>query len=267
MIFTIRLTDPPHLIIKSHSILPKQPITSILYQEYNPTYVTGIELFYRLKENIMKYRGRFILLFLSLTSAWIYSIVGYVEVISFTIFTLIHVSFLWFIGGRFDKYRYLSYHDPLTGVYNRRYADIHFEKSFNRAKRRNERIGIINIDIDNFKLINDTYGHSYGDLILKELCSLILGTIRKEDILVRWGGDELLLLVIDMDDTSAQNLINQINDTIKTELNNREESRKPDITLSIGHSIYPEDGQNISDLLLIADKKMYKVKSITKEGS
>ena len=215
----------------------------------------------------MKYRGRFILLFLSLASAWIYLIVGNVEVIPFTIFTLIHVSFSWFIGGWYDKYRYLSYHDPLTGVYNRRYADIHFEKSFNRAKRRNERIGIINIDIDNFKLINDTYGHSYGDLILKELCSLIVGNIRKEDILVRWGGDEFLLLVIDMDDTSAQNLINQINETIKTELNNREESMKPDITLSIGHSIYPEDGQNISDLVSIADKRMYKVKSITKEVS
>ena len=152
-------------------------------------------------------------------------------------------------------------------MYNRRYAYIHFEKRFNRAKRRNERIGILNIDIDNFKLINDTYGHSYGDFILKELCSVIVGTIRKEDILVRWGGDEFLLLVIDMDNTSVQNLINQINETIKTELNNREESMKPDITLSIGHSIYPEDGQNISDLLSIADKRMYKVKSITKEVS
>ena len=119
----------------------------------------------------------------------------------------------------------------------------------------------------NFKLINDTCGHSYGDFILKELCSVIVGTIRKEDILVRWGGDEFLLLVIDMDNTSVQNLIKQINDTIKTELNNREESMKPDITLSIGHSIYPEDGQNISDLVSIADKRMYKVKSITKEVS
>jgi diguanylate cyclase (GGDEF)-like protein len=215
----------------------------------------------------MKYRGRFILLFLSLASAWIYLIVGNVEVISFTIFTLIHVSFTWFIGGWYDKYRYLSYHDPLTGVYNRRYADIHFEKSFNRAKRRKERIGIINIDIDNFKLINDTYGHSYGDFILKELCSLIVGTIRKEDILVRWGGDEFLLLFIAIDYTSAQNLTNQINETIKTELNNCGESMKTDISLSIGHSIYPEDGQNISDLLSIADKRMYKVKSITKEVS
>ena len=215
----------------------------------------------------MKYPGRFILLSLSLCSAWIYLIVGNMEIIPFTIITLIHVSFSWFIGVWYDKYRSLSYQDPLTVVYNRRYADIHFKKRLNRAKLQNERIGIINIDIDNFKLINDTYGHSYGDAILKKICNLIVGTTRKKDILVRWGGDEFVILIMDIDYTSAEILTNLIKETIKTELVNCEESMKIDISLSIGHSIYPDDGQNISDLLSIADKRMYKVKSITKEVS
>ncbi|MDS9471864.1 GGDEF domain-containing protein [Sporosarcina pasteurii] len=215
----------------------------------------------------MKYRGRFILLFISLVSACVYLVIGNVQIIPFTIFTLIEFSFSWFIGGWYDKYRYLSYHDPLTGVYNRRYAYMHLERYFKIANRRHERIGILNIDIDNFKLINDTYGHSYGDFILKGLCRIIVENTRKEDILVRWGGDEFLLFVIDKDDTSLENLTYQINDTIKTDLNNYGESKKHEVTVSIGHSIYPDDGQNISDLLSISDKRMYKVKSITKEVS
>jgi len=109
-----------------------------------------------------------------------------------------------------------TYHNSLIGVYNRRYAYIHFEKCFNRAKRQNQSIGMFNIDIDNFKLINDSYGHNYGDFILKKICRLIVGTIRKEDILARCGRDEFLLLFIDIDYTTTQNLTNQINETIKT---------------------------------------------------
>jgi len=75
---------------------------------------------------------------------------------------------------------------------------------------------MFNIDIDNFKLINDSYGHNYGDFILKKICRLIVGTIRKEDILARCGRDEFLLLFIDIDYTTTQNLTNQINETIKT---------------------------------------------------
>ena len=166
----------------------------------------------------MKYWGRFVLLFLSIVTAWINILFGNVEVGPFTLFTIIHVVFSWFIGSWYDKYRYLSYHDPLTGVYNRMYAYIHFEKRLKRAKRRNESIGFLYIDLDDFKLINDTYGHSHGDFVLKELCKVIAGTIRKDDILVRWGGDEFLLLLTDNDNSSVQHQINQITETIKTEL-------------------------------------------------
>lgn len=102
-------------------------------------------------------------------------------------------------------------------------------------------------------------------IILKEICHLIGGTIRKEDTFVRWGGDEFLLVFSETDDSYTQKLITQINNTIETGLNNFESPMKSDITLSIGHSTFPEDGQNITDLLLIADKRMYKVKSIAKE--
>ena len=209
----------------------------------------------------MKYWGRFVLLFLAIVTAWINILFGNVEVGPFTLFTGIHVVFSWFIGSWYDKYRYLSYHDPLTGVYNRMYAYIHFEKRLKRAKRRNESIGFLYIDLDDFKLINDTYGHSHGDFVLKELCKVIAGTIRKDDILVRWGGDESLLLLIDNDNSSVQHQINQITETIKTEV------KKPDIILSIGHSIYPKDEQNALDLILFADKRTWKVKSKTKEAS
>ena len=215
----------------------------------------------------MKYYGRFILLFLSLISALIYSLVGSIETMLFIPLIFLHGVLSWFIGSWYDKFKYLSYHDPLTGVYNRRYAYIHFQKKFKQAQYKNEKIGILNIDIDDFKAINDTYGHNYGDFILQELCRLITRNIRKKDILVRWGGDEFIVLFDNLDCTSAQNLINQINESLKTELHHCQDTNKPDMTISIGHSIYPEDGQNTSELLLIADKRMYKVKSKTKEAS
>lgn len=209
----------------------------------------------------MKYRGRIALLFLSLLTSFIFLVNGDdVSCPLFIIYSFFHAAFLWVFGGWYDKYKYLSYYDPLTGVFNRRYAYNVFEKKFHRAMKRNEKIGIITIDIDQFKLMNDTYGHDYGDNILKELCRLIEKSIRKEDILVRWGGDEFLLLLVNRDNADVELFMEQLNERFKTIFSQHQEEKKTILSLSVGFSMFPQDANNLLELISIADERMYHIK-------
>lgn len=208
----------------------------------------------------MKYQGRMILLFMSLLTSFIFLVIGNVVSPLFVIISLFHAAVSWFIGEWFDKYKYYSYRDPLTGVFNRRYAYKVFEKKLQQAGKQNEKVGIISIDIDYFKEMNDTYGHDYGDYILKEFCRLVEEMIRKEDILVRWGGDEFLLLLAGRDKADAEQFIEQLNEKISK----RQEGEKVFLSLSIGLSVFPEDAKESSQLIAIADERMYHVKHKTK---
>lgn len=211
----------------------------------------------------MKYAGRFVLLVLSLIISITYSIFGHIESI-FLIVALIYVFISWVIGRRYDRYRFLSYHDALTSAYNRRYAYKRFDKMFERAMMKEEKISILYIDIDNFKEINDSNGHHYGDLVLKDLSRVVLRNIRNDDLLIRWGGDEFLVICMNRDEHSTRNLIDQVNKEMKEEVNKCNKDKRIDLTLSIGFSFFPDDGENVSELLSVADQRMYLVKSQSK---
>src|SRR5690625_998122 len=118
---------------------------------------------------MMKNVGKIVLILLSILMSTTVSIVWHVFNPIYITFAFIHMCISWLLGARYDQFKFLSYHDPLTGIYNRLYAYENIDKILDRAKRKHKKIGIINIDINNFKDINDTYGHHYGDLILKEL--------------------------------------------------------------------------------------------------
>lgn len=215
----------------------------------------------------MKYTGRITLIFLSLLTSFVSLADGDERGAFFFVFCIFHASLSWVFGGWYDKAKFLSYHDPLTGVYNRRYAYKVFEKKLQRAKKRNEKIGILNIDVDNFKSINDTYGHAYGDFILKEISCFIRKNIGKKDVLVRWGGDEFLVLFVNRDEKSAWKLIEHINQSLKKAVRESKEDKKTEITLSMGFSIFPKDADSLHDLIAIADERMYKLKMLSKSKS
>lgn len=150
----------------------------------------------------------------------------------------------------------LAYYDNLTGVANRALFYKFAEKILSKAKRNNSIFGLLLIDVDNFKEINDTYGHKIGDDVLIEVAKILTKCTRKSDIVSRFGGDEFLILLSEIRDYAdckivTSRILNERNKTVKCngiEIN---------ISLSIGISFYPKDGKNICDLMTKADEAMY----------
>jgi diguanylate cyclase (GGDEF)-like protein/PAS domain S-box-containing protein len=156
--------------------------------------------------------------------------------------------------------REMSVRDHLTGLFNRRYMEETLERELLRASRKNTSLGVIMIDIDNFKQFNDAFGHAAGDLILCELGKLLLEHIRGEDIVCRYGGDEFIIV---MPDTSRETTCKRAEliceNTPKIHLQLEDQTLEV-ITLSLGIAIFPEDGHNSADILKVADKALYKAK-------
>lgn len=152
--------------------------------------------------------------------------------------------------------------DELTGLYNRYYLKDYLVKLIEKLKRnKNNKLFLIFIDLDNFKLINDTYGHNKGDNVLKEVAEILTANFRKYDIISRYGGDEFIVLLESNEDpTKRINALRQNIEEIFKEFN---------LSFSYGISIFPDDIENINMptqeiiklLIEIADKRMYEEKT------
>ncbi|MDF2501643.1 MAG: diguanylate cyclase [Anaerosporomusa subterranea] len=161
------------------------------------------------------------------------------------------------IGKQFDKVKFYSERDSLTGLYNRRFVDNLFSPLLAQMDRRNEKLSISIWDCDNFKAINDRYGHKKGDLVLQEFSALLLTSTRKSDIVARWGGDEFLIIAPYADEEDMKLIVNRF----KNRLHDLSEKLQIDISVSSGYAIYPSDAKTIDGLINIADSKMYGLKN------
>ncbi len=162
-----------------------------------------------------------------------------------------------------EKIEFLAHHDPLTGLPNRLLLKARLNKSIETSKKENKKLALIFIDIDNFKLINDTYGHSIGDNIINLVASRLQNSVRKDDTISRIGGDEFILVIEDINELShiekvAQSIMDNFSKPIKMH------EYLFDVTLSMGISIYPHDGYNDEDLIKHADTAMYSAKNLGK---
>ncbi len=155
------------------------------------------------------------------------------------------------------KINYLSFYDEVTGIPNRRYFMSEANKII--REKNNEDIAFIFIDLDNFKYVNDTYGHDYGDALLRKFSRIILEMNIKDSILARYGGDEFVLI---KNNVKNKNEIKDILDDIIKKLSKPLIIKNREIysTLSIGVSIYPIDGKDIGILLKRSDMAMYLAK-------
>ncbi|WP_050607467.1 EAL domain-containing protein [Clostridium niameyense] len=161
---------------------------------------------------------------------------------------------------------HMIYFDELTGLPNRRYFKNFIENIINKHKE--NYFAVMFLDLDNFKLINDTLGHQEGDILLKEFSKRIKQIIRKNDILARIGGDEFLFLVNDLNSSYDTDTINLISQRIMTVL------KKPFIinhtenfiTISIGVAFYPIHGIHAETLIKNSDSSMYKAKFSGKDN-
>jgi len=158
----------------------------------------------------------------------------------------------------------LAYYDGLTGVANRTLFYKMADEFYNNAKRNNSLLGLMFIDVDKFKYINDTYGHKKGDEVLIHVAKILKESTRNEDIIARFGGDEFLILlpfIKSYHDCEA--VASRINNSTEI-LYCKEEQIK--ISLSIGISILSNEANDIDELILEADRAMYKAKKLGGNG-
>ena len=156
--------------------------------------------------------------------------------------------------------RELSVRDHLTGLFNRRYMEETLERELLRAARRHLTLGMIMLDVDDFKQFNDTWGHPAGDEILVELGSLLLRQVRSEDIACRYGGDEFILILPDASQEVTRDRADQICEHAKQcafEVDGRSPAA---ITVSLGIAVFPEHGSTSRALLRTVDAALYRAK-------
>jgi two-component system cell cycle response regulator len=151
----------------------------------------------------------------------------------------------------------MAYKDALTKLYNRRYFFEIAHKMFLTAKRENKPVTILMCDIDNFKNINDTYGHQTGDIIIQETAKIIQNSIKKNDIACRYGGEEFAVFLYDYNLTLATLIAEKIKKTIEFSTITDKENNKIRYTISIGIS---NKGNSLEDMIKNADKMLYKAK-------
>ncbi|MBK7463233.1 MAG: EAL domain-containing protein [Betaproteobacteria bacterium] len=164
-----------------------------------------------------------------------------------------------------ETINFQAFHDLLTGLPNRTLFMDRLELALPQAKRRNQRVGVMFLDLDRFKLINDTYGHPEGDKLLQDFALRIRNCLRSGDTLARQGGDEFTVLLPDINNTEDVIMIAQ---KMLAELKQPFSVAEQDYiaTVSIGIAIYPEDGETSEDLIRNADLAMYQTKSQGKNG-
>lgn len=165
-----------------------------------------------------------------------------------------------------EEMRELSITDHLTGLFNRRYFNNRFEEELQRSKRYSLPFSLAIVDIDDFKLFNDTEGHLYGDDILKSCASIMDNTIRTNDILARFGGEEFAIIMPQTQKAEAFYVAERIRENIKNMISPTcKNFPKKNITVSIGIAIYPDCGEPINNLIKYADMALYKAKVLGKD--
>lgn len=150
--------------------------------------------------------------------------------------------------------------DALTGLYNRGYLEESLDREASRARRRNQPLGVMMIDIDHFKRCNDTFGHAAGDAVLRTLGQYLLSLAREEDIPCRYGGEEFVLVMAQAAPATVRGRAERLRlgvQELKIEYDGR--SVGP-ITLSVGIAMFPDHGENGQAVLQAADAALYRAK-------
>lgn len=148
--------------------------------------------------------------------------------------------------------------DGLTGLFNRRYFDINLGKEVRRALRYGKDLALAIIDLDNFKQINDTRGHVFGDIVLKKLAEVLIKTCREEDVVCRYGGEEFVLLLPEISASGTIHLLERIRETIHSTTFFSDHA----ITFSAGVAAFPTHYENDEVLSIVqaADRALYQAK-------
>jgi len=161
---------------------------------------------------------------------------------------------------RSEEAQHLAHHDGLTGLPNRRLLEMCLQQRVAEAIEGNGQLAMLLVDLDGFKLVNDRFGHLVGDLLLKVVATRIAACVRSDDIVFRYGGDEFVVLLANVNDPEiAGSIAGKIREQIGRAY--RIEGNQIQVSASIGRAVHPRDGEHCDALLRCADASMYREKS------
>lgn len=174
-------------------------------------------------------------------------------IMSFIIFGLL-LAFMGYLSISRENYRKKAYIDPLTGAYSRLYLDVLLEKAKNERRMHMDTCSIVGVDLDNFKYINDEYGHSVGDQVLMKVVEVFKNMSRDHDYVIRFGGDEFIIVLRHCDESDAAIKMKSMYDELYKD-------DAFDFAIEFSYGIQEITcGKDLYDAIKSADEKMYVVK-------
>lgn len=168
----------------------------------------------------------------------------------------------YFITSRDFEHQYkLATTDGLTELYNHRYFQEQMKLNVENSKRYGNEFSMIMLDIDFFKKFNDTYGHQSGDAVLRQVAQTLKRSVRATDIACRYGGEEMSIILPNTGKNVAHSTAEKICERVSSNKFKLQGDKEVSVTISLGVSTYPQDGQTPSELIEAADKRLYNAKN------
>jgi diguanylate cyclase (GGDEF)-like protein len=161
----------------------------------------------------------------------------------------------------YTKLREQALRDPLTGLHNRRYLFEIAPGLLELARRQGSPVCVVLMDLDHFKLLNDTYGHHAGDLVLQRFSALLTQMLRRSDVICRHGGEEFVAVMPDIDTAGAEVVISRLLEAFQSQQTEMGKRRLPRGSFSAGIAIFPRNGHTLEQLLSRADRGLYSAKN------
>jgi diguanylate cyclase (GGDEF)-like protein/putative nucleotidyltransferase with HDIG domain len=167
-----------------------------------------------------------------------------------------------FNSTRFEQTQHESHTDPLTGLANRRSLDRQFETGLAHASRTRASIGVVVLDLDRLKEINDTYGHEAGDRALRTIGSVLKATVRQNDLCARFAGDEFVVVLWDCPPEHEARRVQELQNAVAAHPFEPRPGVRLSLSISAGPARFPDDGHTFDELLAAADERMYRDKAV-----